>query len=606
MGNAKRDDNYITTLIAVSNADGITPVTLYADPTTHRLLVSATAGSLNDLSDVVITSAAQGDILYYNGTNWVNLAAGASGKFLKTQGAGANPLWDTPSAGAAGSDTQVQFNDGGSSLGGDAGFTYNKTTDAVSANGGFLPITNDTGALGSALKSFADLFLASGAVINFANGDVVLTHSTGVLTLTTGTLALGANNLTMTGSIGATAARVTKGWFVDAEFTNVPTIGGNALGTIYAAIGQTMYIGTTAVAINRASASLSLAGVNIDGNAGTVTVANEATDTTCYILFATDVSGSLAPKTNTGLTFNSSTGVITLASSVLTTTDINGGTIDGVTIGGAVAGAITGTTITANTGFMPDADDGAYLGQSGTAFSDLFLASGAVINFAAGNATITHSTGLLTLNVPLSLGTSNALTVGTIELGAASDTTISRVSAGVIAVEGVTLLTVAGGTLTGNLVLGENTSVDLDPSLSADGKYTGTAVTGTSGEALAFGDVCTLADTSGKWFKADVSGAVDADSDARNLLGMCVLAAAGADASTKMLLIGVIKADANFPALTVGKPVYASTTGDITQTQPTTTDHVIRIIGYAVPDATSATAPQSIFFNPSNVWTTHT
>jgi len=40
MANAKRDDNYVTTLLAVSNADGTTPVTLYADPTTHRLLVS--------------------------------------------------------------------------------------------------------------------------------------------------------------------------------------------------------------------------------------------------------------------------------------------------------------------------------------------------------------------------------------------------------------------------------------------------------------------------------------------------------------------------------------------------------------------------------------
>lgn len=93
MSNARRDDNYITTLIAVSNVDGATPVTLYADPTTHRLLVSATIGTLDDLSDVVVTSGAQGDILYNNGTNWVNLAPGTSGYFLKTQGAAANPTW---------------------------------------------------------------------------------------------------------------------------------------------------------------------------------------------------------------------------------------------------------------------------------------------------------------------------------------------------------------------------------------------------------------------------------------------------------------------------------------------------------------------------------
>lgn len=44
MAEAKRDGNSVTTLIAVSNADGITPVLLYADPTTHRLLVSGSGG----------------------------------------------------------------------------------------------------------------------------------------------------------------------------------------------------------------------------------------------------------------------------------------------------------------------------------------------------------------------------------------------------------------------------------------------------------------------------------------------------------------------------------------------------------------------------------
>lgn len=42
----------------------------------------------------------------------------------------------------------------------------------------------------------------------------------------TGTQALGSNNLTMTGSIAATGARVTKGWFTDIESTNAPTVGG--------------------------------------------------------------------------------------------------------------------------------------------------------------------------------------------------------------------------------------------------------------------------------------------------------------------------------------------------------------------------------------------
>lgn len=38
-------------------------------------------------------SDAQGDILYYNGANWVLLTPGTSGFVLQTQGAGANPRW---------------------------------------------------------------------------------------------------------------------------------------------------------------------------------------------------------------------------------------------------------------------------------------------------------------------------------------------------------------------------------------------------------------------------------------------------------------------------------------------------------------------------------
>lgn len=45
-------------------------------------------------------SPAQGDVIYYNGTSWVKLAAGTSGQFLKTNGAGANPAWATPTTAA--------------------------------------------------------------------------------------------------------------------------------------------------------------------------------------------------------------------------------------------------------------------------------------------------------------------------------------------------------------------------------------------------------------------------------------------------------------------------------------------------------------------------
>jgi hypothetical protein len=46
-----------------------------------------------------ISGLAQGDILYYNGTDWVRLGAGTSGQVLQTGGSGANPSWVDASSG---------------------------------------------------------------------------------------------------------------------------------------------------------------------------------------------------------------------------------------------------------------------------------------------------------------------------------------------------------------------------------------------------------------------------------------------------------------------------------------------------------------------------
>ena len=59
-----------------------------------------------------------------------NNGQGSNGQILSTDGAG-NTTWINPSAGVAGSDTQVQFNDGGSAFGGDTELTWNKTTNVL-------------------------------------------------------------------------------------------------------------------------------------------------------------------------------------------------------------------------------------------------------------------------------------------------------------------------------------------------------------------------------------------------------------------------------------------------------------------------------------------
>ena len=45
--------------------------------------------------DLNISGQTQGDVLYFNGSNWVRLAPGTADQSLRTGGAGANPAWET-------------------------------------------------------------------------------------------------------------------------------------------------------------------------------------------------------------------------------------------------------------------------------------------------------------------------------------------------------------------------------------------------------------------------------------------------------------------------------------------------------------------------------
>ncbi|TXG77191.1 hypothetical protein E6Q11_03160 [Candidatus Dojkabacteria bacterium] len=220
MANAYIDENGTRALIAASNIDGTTPVRLYADPVTHRLLVDL-PGAAGTVTSFSFTDGNGFDGTVTNSTTTPTLS-------LTTTVA----------------DTRVMFSNNGA-ITGDAGMTYNSTTDTLtvtnitgatditgavitattrvvtpvlraSATGGILiesdngtdvalygslsgsgalyygtvsvtgPIlsaTNDGSALGSASQAWSDLFLAEGGVINWDNGDATLTQSGNTLTV---------------------------------------------------------------------------------------------------------------------------------------------------------------------------------------------------------------------------------------------------------------------------------------------------------------------------------------------------------------------------------------------------------------------------------------
>lgn len=221
----KRDANRVTVLGGVTDDANMYVTMLRVDPTTKRLKVTATG------------LPGGGDV---NGP-----ASSTDNAIVRFDGTGGKTIQNST-------------------------VTIADTTGDIAGTGFIRPASNDGGALGSGTLSYSDLFLASGALVSFANGDVVLTHSSGIVTVSTGDL------------------RVTT------------------------------------------------AGTN---SASVVTVG----------------------------------GTQTLTAKTLTSPNIT-------------------------TKIAPTTDDGAPLGDTTHNFSDLFLATGAVVNFANGNVTLTHSSGILTQN----------------------------------------------------------------------------------------------------------------------------------------------------------------------------------------------------------------
>lgn len=144
--------------IITSSGDNLTlnadeAVMLWYDSTTARWRQMGIVISIDDISDVVITSAAQGQILYHNGTNWVNLAVGTSGQFLQTLGAAANPAWAT-----VGRVSAIKLDWANANLAGNQVETTLKTYTlpggTLGTNDGLRATFNYTGATDSTLRFY--------------------------------------------------------------------------------------------------------------------------------------------------------------------------------------------------------------------------------------------------------------------------------------------------------------------------------------------------------------------------------------------------------------------------------------------------------------------
>lgn len=343
----------------------------------------------------------------------------------------------------------------------------------------------------------------------------------------------------------------------------------------------------------------------------TLTMPDTAAVSTILYASATNTIAALATA-NSGVLVTSGTGVPSIATDIPTAVTI--GTAYIYRVGGtdvALADGGTNASLTASTGGIVYSGASALAILAGTATANQVLLSGSSAAPAWSTATYPATTTVSQLlyssatNTIAGLATANngvLITSGTgvpsisSTIPSATQDNITRV--GTIT-SGVWSSSITSATLTNALTLSENASIALDPAGSADGKYTGITVTGTGGTTIAFGDLIYLDPTDSRWELADANAAAAADGDSRGILGIAVSTSSDGAAVT-VLLQGIVRADAVFPALTIGGPVYVSeTAGDIVVTQPTTTDVVIRIVGIAI-------TADEIFFNPDNTWVTHT
>jgi hypothetical protein len=159
------------------------------------------------------------------------------------------------------------------------------------------PEITDGGALGTSSLMWSDLFLASGSVINWDNGDLTLTHSANTLTLVGGSLVLAAVSATtgtFSGAITGLSAAVT-GALTGATLTTTGAISGDSVAATNAITGATLALSGAATA-----ASLTTTGT-IQSSGGAIG-------------YTTGAGGTVTQLTSkaTGVTINELSGQITM------------------------------------------------------------------------------------------------------------------------------------------------------------------------------------------------------------------------------------------------------------------------------------------------------
>lgn len=267
--NAPRDENNVPALLGTSSADG-TPVTVYADPSTHRLLVSSSGGGSGTVTGVLVATANG-----FAGTSDANPATptltlsttitgilqgnGTAISAAATNGTGAvslttSPAFVTPSLGVA---TATTLAIGGATIG----------ANALALTGTILVSGAITSSSGT--SSFGAITLAAAQPITWSGRGIISSPASGTLQLGAADAAAPVAQILRAQSVVAgTTDTAGQNFNIDASVGTGTGVGGNIIfnGAPHSTTGSTQNALSPILTLNGDTLSASFAGsVGVSG-----------------------------------------------------------------------------------------------------------------------------------------------------------------------------------------------------------------------------------------------------------------------------------------------------------------------------------------------------
>lgn len=164
---ASKDQNDVSTLLGVSNADGTTPVKIWASPSTHRLLVDTSGGGGTPGSP-------DNSVQYNNGGTFGGTT------LLYTEGSIPDAVFTTANATGNDDGGNINFGPGdGSGSGAGGGFIFGAGDGGATGSGGDMAFSGGTGGATSGSGGSLSLTAGSSQGTSSAGGGITIAAGVG-------------------------------------------------------------------------------------------------------------------------------------------------------------------------------------------------------------------------------------------------------------------------------------------------------------------------------------------------------------------------------------------------------------------------------------------